>query len=316
MKRMKRSHIFTQVLCLLYLILPITVSAQVPQELGIHILCNQQGILLEGVQFDLYQVATYDAKGELVLQEAIQSYPVEFTDCEESVWSKRAATLESYLIRDQVEPYDSGVTDEKGEVHFPAQKEAMEKGLYLILGHSFEEEGQIYTFTPFWITLPNVNPRTKSSDGQVYVDAKYGIAPASYETEFLKREVVKIWKDEGYEDRRPYEIKIQLLRDGELYETVTLNAQNKWKYVWDELDANRTWKVTEEELSGYSVEILQDNERYIVTNTYKGKGSIITAGGKLPQTGQLWWPVLVLIIAGLFFIVMGLAFNLWDDRKE
>ena len=37
-----------------------------------------------------------------------------------------------------------------------------------------------------------------------------------------------------------------------------------------------------------------------------GSGSSGHSSGKLPQTGQLWWPVPMLIFAGLLCIVVGL----------
>lgn len=38
-----------------------------------------------------------------------------------------------------------------------------------------------------------------------------------------------------------------------------------------------------------------------------GGGSVSSTGSKLPQTGQLWWPVPVLIAAGLILIIIGIA---------
>lgn len=41
------------------------------------------------------------------------------------------------------------------------------------------------------------------------------------------------------------------------------------------------------------------------TGTDKPSGATGSSGGKLPQTGQLWWPVPVLLTAGLLLILLG-----------
>ena len=47
-------------------------------------------------------------------------------------------------------------------------------------------------------------------------------------------------------------------------------------------------------------------EREVKPTTPTTPHSSSDSGGKLVQTGQLWWPVPVLICAGLFSMVMGL----------
>ena len=52
----------------------------------------------------------------------------------------------------------------------------------------------------------------------------------------MERRVLKIWKDD-IPQSRPKEIVIQLLKDGVIYDTVTLNAVNNWRYTWEKLPA-------------------------------------------------------------------------------
>ena len=53
-------------------------------------------------------------------------------------------------------------------------------------------------------------------------------------------------------------------------------------------------------VEGYIAEYNGDSYNgFIVTNTY--------AGENLPQTGQLWWPVTILSVAGVAFILLGVV---------
>lgn len=50
-------------------------------------------------------------------------------------------------------------------------------------------------------------------------------------------------------------------------------------------------------------------------STKSSKSTITTTPEKLPQTGQLWWPVPVMLFGGLVFVAIGLRLLL-DSRKE
>ncbi len=55
--------------------------------------------------------------------------------------------------------------------------------------------------------------------------------------------------------------------------------------------------------------IVKDGKIFTITNTCNRPDT--PKGGKLPQTGQLWWPVPVLLLAGLVLVIVGLL-----RRKE
>ena len=54
---------------------------------------------------------------------------------------------------------------------------------------------------------------------------------------------------------------------------------------------------------------LREGITFVITNRYADAPPPTTTpgGGKLPQTGQLWWPVPVLFAVGLALIVLGVA---------
>ena len=80
--------------------------------------------------------------------------------------------------------------------------------------------------------------------------------------------MLKVWDDKGNETERPREIIVQLLKDGKVYDTVTLNKDNNWRYTWASLDDRYEWLVTEKEPSGYTVKTELRGITFVITNTY------------------------------------------------
>lgn len=126
----------------------------------------------------------------------------------------------------------------------------------------------------------------------------------TYTPTFTTVEVEKIWDDKGHENKRPTAIEVQLIRDGEIYETVSLSASNGWKYLWEGLEAGRDWTIKEKSTPyGYTASIKQSGGKYTITNTYEPPSP--PEGPKLPQTGLLWWPIPLSLCAGLVFYLLG-----------
>ena len=84
------------------------------------------------------------------------------------------------------------------------------------------------------------------------------------------------------------------------------------------------WSVSEAEVpNGYSVAVTREGNTVVLTNTAKKPTDKTTdktvnkttdkTSDKLPQTGQLWWPVLVLLFAGAICLLVGRVLR---DRKE
>lgn len=83
--------------------------------------------------------------------------------------------------------------------------------------------------------------------------------------EYEKLTVHKVWDDNGCPDR-PDSVKVQLLRDGNVQETVELSQENQWTYTWDELDDRYEWTVAEEEIAGYETIYRTEDNVVFITN--------------------------------------------------
>ena len=181
-----------------------------------------------------------------------------------------------------------------------------------MLGHRHTQNGYYYDISPFVVMLPYMDKESGARNYDLSVNAKFDSTPVPSEPSTVTRKVLKVWKDDGYEQQRPREVIVQLLCNGRVCDTVALNDGNNWRYSWTELDSAAQWTVVEKELEKYTVEVTREGVTFVVTNTCENSTPPEPStpdqpsDPKLPQTGQLWWPVPMLIVAGLLFIAIGL----------
>ena len=261
-----------------------------------------------GVSFSLYRVATISSTAQLALTGSFRNYSVSLQGLDSAGWRALANTLAGFVARDGIAATDSGQTNASGVLRFPAQHTVMATGLYLVIGQKSTEGQYTYTPEPFLICLPN---RT-ADDRWVYDVTAAPKYDSTYIPDNIDLKALKIWKDDGYESKRPTEVVVQLLRDGVLYQTVTLNAGNSWRYTWTALDASYTWQAVEKTMpAGYTVSVVREGGTFAITNTFCSGGGSSGGGGKAPQTGVLWWPVPMLSGAGMLILMIG-----WVERRK
>ena len=289
-------------------------SIAVQQETSLTLTCKSGETTLSGVSFALYRVASVAESGELTPTEAFSQFDVMIRGENDDAWRELATTLEGYVQRDALVPAATQVSDADGIARFTG----LETGLYLVLGKRLTLNGYYYDPMPFLILLPALDAENNVWIYDVEADVKFSVAPVPVYPSWDELRVIKAWDDEGHEDQRPQSITIQLLRDGEVYDTVVLSAENGWRYSWSKLDAGHRWSVTEDIPDGYTVTVRREGDAFVVTNTYSGKmpGKPTDSGGKLPQTGQLWWPVPLLLASGLLLVVLGLIRRRGADHAK
>lgn len=309
MKRSKRITAILLGLMTLILLLPARAlgmgALNTEQEASLTISSQDGDIPLVGQRFDLYLVAEPDENGQLTATEQFRNFDLNIDGTDEDGWKALASTLEGYVLRDGLAPAAGAATDEQGLAAFQ-----LPCGLYLITTGLHTQNGLIYETAPCLTMVPAFDSDSGEWLYEVTVQPKFESVPEERpETETLK--VLKVWEDDGNKDNRPRKITIQLLRDGEVYDTVTLNAENNWRYDWTDLESRHKWNVTEQEQEGYSVKITREGITFVVTNTYKTPSNPPvnppSKPPKLPQTGQYWWPVPVLLASGLLLVAVGLV---------
>lgn len=284
------------------------------------------GAPVSGARFDLWRVADVDADGAFTLSGDFAGCPVQLTGLSGGSWRALAETLAAYAARGAFAPLLSGETDADGTLRFAP----LRTGLYLVTGQPFSDGQYVYTAEPFLVSLPSPD-----GDGWRYaLDAspkhtRDDAQPDDGST--VTRRVLKRWDDGGDASLRPDAITVYLLRDGALCDTVTLSAANGWRWHWDALPKYGDtglpidWQVAEEPVSGYTVSLLRESVTFVITNTRTAAPDTPDSpaspdapdtpdtpdsggspdGGRLPQTGQLWWPVSLLAALGLASLLCG-----------
>lgn len=267
---------------------------------------------LAGARFDLYLICRLNEHGSLTLTDQFSEYNI-VIEGDEADWYALPSTLEGYILRDQIPATDSGVTDADGHLDFPHQTDVLQHGLYLVMGHKFTADGKSYDTSPFIVMLPTMDSDNEKWVYTLEVKPKGGSVPGG---NTIARKVLKIWDDDGNTQNRPEEITVQLLRDGKLYDTVVLSDGNNWRYTWENLDADSKWTVVEKDVDDrYNVKVTLEGITFVVTNTLPDVPPPPPPENPphLPQTGQLWWPVPVLMAAGLALVLFGVLRRKGDE---
>lgn len=297
-----------------------------------------------GAEFSLYRVADMTENREFTLAGRFADCPVSLENLDIEGWKTAAQTLAVYAEKGKAEgtitPDQIGMTDENGDLKW----ENLGTGLYLVLGSKTEDEMYTYEPTPLLTALPNWENDTWKHN--VTLNPKFDKTKKP-DKPTTKIAALKIWEDDGQEDKRPESIEVQLLKNGEVYDTQTLNKENGWKYTWDKLPAEFQWSVVEKEVSDsyrvtYENENMKNGKRWVIRNkvivpptptptpsetptptpsaaptvtpstTPMPSDTLTPLPSKsLPYTGQTWWPVPILACAGIAAFSIG-----WIRRRK
>lgn len=289
------------------------------KEASLTVWFGKDGDGFSQVEFQIYRVAEVSVDAKFTLTGDFADYPVKTDGLDSASWRALAQTLDGYVVRDDLTPLRTGQTGGDGKVSF----ESLNTGLYLVTGDRFRQGRYTYTPEPTLVCLPTLNEETGTWLYHAAVSCKYDSdyrppEGGGSDDDTVNRKVLKVWEDDGHRAQRPDEIVVQLLRDGEVYDTVTLNEENNWRYTWSDLDRDSLWRVAEYETpEGYTVSVSRQGITFVMVNSWTEEipdeptplenipdGSLPTGSG-LPQTGMLWWPVPLLACMGLFLLLMG-----------
>lgn len=206
-----------------------------------------------------------------------------------------ANALENRILMDNIQADASGFSDSLGNASFSG----LESGIYLIVGKEVFQDGVFY--------MPQVS--LVSLSGDLSVDLKYETSNKA-----SRIHVLKVWKRDSKKSR-PKSIEVCLLRsDGIVVDRVVLNSDNQWSTTWDNLSTLYTYRVIETSVpSGYKESCSRENDTIILTNTGNYTDKVEDKKDEeLPNSGQLWWPVPVLLFVGL--VLYGLGRHLKNEE--
>lgn len=308
---MKRCKLLVLLAALLLCLAPVQTLAagriDMSADVSLTVTAFYDGKAVAGMQFDAYLIANVDDCGELTVLERYGDFAEELDirGRNDEAWQKMVTVLEREIRLDTgLKPTRSAVTDAHGTARFTD----IPMGLYLVTGHSVQQDNQVYSAAPFFVMLPEQELTSNTWSYHI-------VATVKVEQNPVRRDytVVKVWEDDCHAAQRPKSIAVQLMCDGKPYgDPVTLPENGRWSHTWKNLDVDHYWTVTETRQSGYAVpKVTASGTTFIVTNTCDKPtptpgGSTPDTPSTLPQTGQLWWPVPLLLCAGMGCVIVGL----------
>lgn len=334
MKRIRKWYrlltaLLTAMLCLSYLNAPVLaydrVDVQKACSLTVYFGEESQGF--SDVSFRIYKVASMSDSVHFTLCEPFDEYSISLEGLDGAQWNALAQTLEGYVAADDIQPMQQVKTRADGNALFSG----LQTGLYLVLGDVHRKDEQVFTPESFLVTLPYLDQVSDQWSYDAIADCKFEMKEEPSPEDKITLSVRKVWKDQGAEAQRPENITVQLLKNGQAYETVQLTANNNWQYTWKDLPADAQWNVVERDIPAeYTVSLERDGSVFTLTNTRRqnptdpdepGKttpegqntpgtkqqteAQSLSATGILPQTGTYWWPVPLLVCAGLILCAIG-----------
>lgn len=207
----------------------------------------------QNVSFQLYHVA----KPNFQWQDDYAGYHIDVDWDSESSVSSAAGVLADYIQRDQKPFAAESRTDEYGKVTFTG----LSNGVYLLTGASFSMGDYTYYPVPVLFSLP-----LSSSEVQVKYESQYHGGSGGGPSNTINMHVLKVW-DDGQDENRPQSISVQLLRNGQVYDTQVLSPDNNWRYTWTALSNKFRWTILEAEIpSGYEVSYETQGSTTVLTN--------------------------------------------------
>ena len=265
------------------------------------------------VEFRLYKIAELSADGLTATMTGdfadSTKYPVSFGEISSEEFYRVGNTLLGYIHVEQPAPLMTASVTE-GKAYFEGDETvSLKPGVYLLDCDTAIEENNCYTPDVMVFCAPSKLERSSPMIYDVEITGKYSVTPV---TEKDQLEITKVWVDDNT-DIRPKSVTVDLLKDGVAVDTVTLSDDNKWTYCWNDLEGGHNWTVVERNVSeDYTVTIKSANRYQTVIENKYNVPPTPTPPPDVPQTGMLWWPVPMLILAGLILFVVGIL----KQRRE
>jgi len=283
------------------------------ENIALTVVYQDAGNSVTGAPVQLYKIASMDSSFEITADPTFAEFKSDIEN-EDTQWYILAEALREFILDENIACDDATIINSSGVAIFPTGSKMLTPGVYLLYCPKYTYNGKVYFASPVIISLPNYR-----SDGQLSNYVTANIKFSSIDDHPIDVTVKKVWDNRGYQNKQPDKITVQLIKDGTAVtgESVELSERNGWTYTWTDLDPGK-YDVIEKTVSGYQetghrIEVKEDGHTIIITitNTYQPGGK---PSQKLPQTGQLTWPIPVLTVAGMVLFALG-WWLCFDNRK-
>lgn len=238
---------------------------------------------VEGLTISICKIAELDETGYYP-SDAFKDSGISIAGIVNDPSAVNAKTVYDYVIKNDLNVRSNQIKNGK------AVFETISDGIWLV----FCEENGTHRFAPYIIFMPY--EQNGKLNYQVTSTPKLEENKPNNKNIYL----LKKWEDKNNAAKiRPKSVEILLYRDGKKVESVLLNEACGWSHTFTNLPVDGNYSIEEKPVTYYVSQVSGDSENgFIVTNTYNGD--------KLPQTGQLWWPITILCVAGTLFVLLGI----------
>ena len=266
------------IVLLLIAVALLPLGANAAQSNAITVQYVRDGLPISGAQFQLYQVSS---------------------------GNKTAQDAYAEVLRSQKTPLATGQTNSQGNLRF----QGLADGTYLLTGTPFQMQEELCEPEMILVTLPAKDVNGKPAN-IVILQPKFEIRDAQKEMQY---KVIVLWEEVPGDKNKvhPESAEVFLYRNGSVAQSMVLGTTENWQYTWTETDPSAIWAALETVPKGYTVRYERQGNTLIIINTPIVKNHQNTTEDKLPQTGQLWWPVPILAMSGFVLLLVG-----WLRRKE
>lgn len=239
---------------------------------------NSENVVVEGAEITIYKVADateYNNNLKFEYVDEIKSCDFNLEDLENS---NATSEILKCITKDVLSITKS--TNDKGIVTF----DNLDLGLYIVT-QSNKVEG-FSVIDSFLVMIPNV------IDNEWIYDIS--ALPKTDIYKVMDLIINKVWNTVN--ENLPHEILVNLYKNDEVIETVVLNEENNWSYTFEDIEASDEYYIKEVNVPKGYIDSYQ-----IVDNVFT-----IINSDKLPQTGQIFYLIVFLIISGVIFILIGI----------
>lgn len=229
-----------------------------------------------GTGVTIYQVAYAIVDGSeitYVLTNDFENSEIVLSDIDNDTVKETVAYLSDYISDNNITG-DTKVVLDDGTVTF----DSLKFGVYLVTQGSIQTtaDGFQGEFNSFLAYIPQT-----STDGSwkydIEVYPKSGIVYTPVSVDVIH--IIKEWHGDN-EDTRPDSVNIDVYKNGELYDTVTLNEENDWFVdLTDDTiceDINIVSVVEQDIPSDYTPTYTSSEGSFFITNTYTGPKTPVT----------------------------------------
>ena len=232
-----------------------------------------------GAELSVYYVATVrmNTNGNLsyVYTDSFENSGIDLAD------SSLATKLDAFVLEHNVSSVKI-TTDEHGT----ASCKDLALGLYFV-----KQTGAVEGFAPcapFVVTVP-----VQNTNGFAY---DVNASPKTEVARLISITIKKVWNTDASTEAAD-SVTVQLLKNGNVVKTATLNAQNNWQVTYTGMPAS----------DAYSIQEINVPKGFTATYSKTGYVFTVTNTSTLIQTGQLIWPIPVLAVGGMLFIAVGIT---------